>query len=1358
MHGGLAALPYFRLAGPGFERLIYELLQAGNQRPWFFGRTGQAQYGIDIVTEVAGHQDVYQCKNYADVPSWPKVRDAVAKFESLSFWDRHAIDSHLKRLPDLVAGLFSGLYAEHFCGRDNWRDDPWVRLQRGHARFLSINRFLERHDRNTIYVAERHERLFLEALDRGSAVALRGLPGMGKTFLALELACRLRQPLRRIYYATLKDGSTAERLWQSATRRQSLPSLFVLDDCHLAPQAAESFLERLHPELASGELKLVLLLRDQVGAAPDKSDDTPEWFSRLEHDRAIIDLHADVARTLAVACHLRPDFTGLSRSRTQRLHNICGGDLLLLDEILQTITVPRDIESLDVNKVLTNVRTNYFGGNVSLPTLATLAALAQFDLSPLADFFSGKWRPNEEKSADPLMTRLYAPPRYQFLHSSLAALVLRALAQLEVQEDALDDMVGSTTATAWYNYFTFLDTFPENASEFVLSIQQFLKGRQLFEDELTEARVRAAVLGHKAIESAIESHLAKFSFTNLGLCVRWLSAAEHPAKVSYVELIEQRFRILFGRENPGDDTAGMNTLGTGLLVLRRCALDRWQAVLNRHGSDAFLRLILANGSLSELFKILANSTPQFRAALLEQLTSTQAEALLDKTIAAGRSIGTLNLAMRELGETNPDLLVRLEHAIGAPAFLRLLLSNATLSDLFKILQYATPQFRAALLGQLTSTQAEALLDKTIAAGRSIGTLHLAMRELGETDPDLLVHLERAIGATAFLRLILSNGTLSELFKILQYATSGFRAALLEQLTSTQAEALLDKTIAAGRSIGTLSLAVRELGETDPDLLAALERAIGAPAFLRLILSNGTLPELFKVLETSTPQFRTVLLEQLTSTQAEALLDKTIAAGRSIGTLSFAMRELGETNSDLLAALERAIGAPAFLRLILSNGTLFELFKVLQYATPPFRTALLEQLTFTQAEALLDKTIAEVRRIETLHFTLRRLSNNSVQLATLEKLLGVEGWWRLLIACGSLNAITQITQAMSSPFRAQVIAAATNLSIPNWRAIIARGLFLNACEFTTNELPLYSSDTQNNFRAALREAAPSLAARACWFDLNPSRPAVDPEHPESVILAAALRSRMEALQLTELFELDFREAVNALSCCWRERPDLRSELGQNLRKILPAPETWPRKNGEFAAIRLVLALARNVEFQEGDALWVLAEVTGCLDSEICGEIHTFPLFLLVWNMAALCYERGPKQKFAETLPLTAQELLLEILSHRIKPKESNQEKLAHFTLAGLLAFLFPHHKRRLVNLLAPLKGAVRWLTPLAMDQSFVPAVFALEGVALLTGREEIFTSAVCEKLLPKFEEYEDVGLALENLRLRISGDKHPIRRP
>src|SRR6185369_16946369 len=133
---------------------------------------------------------------------------------------------------------------------------------------------------------------------------------------------------------------------------------------------------------------------------------------------------------------------------------------------------------------------------------------------------------------------------------------------------------------------------------------------------------------------------------------------------------------------------------------------------------------------------------------------------------------------------------------------------------------------------------------------------------GDADPTMLARLEGVVGAPSYLLLIVANGTLFELFRVLQYSTPGFRGAMLDQITSQLAEVLINKTVATGRSIGTLNLAMRELGDADPKMLARLERIVGAPGFLRLILANGTLLQLFKILENSTSEFRTSFLDQL----------------------------------------------------------------------------------------------------------------------------------------------------------------------------------------------------------------------------------------------------------------------------------------------------------------------------------------------------------------------------------------------------------------------------------------------------------------------------------------------------------------
>ena len=509
-------------------------------------------------------------------------------------------------------------------------------------------------------------------------------------------------------------------------------------------------------------------------------------------------------------------------------------------------------------------------------------------------------------------------------------------------------------------------------------------------------------------------------------------------------------------------------------------------------------------------------------------------------------------------------------------------------------------------------------------------------------------------------------------------------------------------------------------------------------------------ELFKALEHATPTFREELLEQLDEVGAGELVDKTIAAGRSIGTLHLALRELGDADEALLKRLEQTIGAVRFLRLIAANGTLFELFKALEYATPTFREELLEQLDEVSAGELVDKTIAAGRSIESFHHALWQLRQHLGKREQLEKLLGIDGWWRLLIGVGTLNSLIQITRAMSKEFRRAMVEASSDLSVADWRGIIAHGLFLNACTFASEELAAYSKPSQAVFLEALSEMAAPLAAKTTWFDLNPSHPPSDPNSPERQILQTALRLRIERLKPEDLLGLDFREAVNGFAFAWRERPDLRRVLAPRLWEILPEPTDWPQKEGKMALLRLVQPIVRSDLVAVEDVHRFLEGIHGFMTHSVCAEIHTTPLFLLLWNVCAVHYERGVGviRSFDGALPDSLIQTLIEVLRQRVVPKGSNKEKLAQLALAGLISFLVPRLTKKLRSILAPLFGITKWLYPEAQALTFVPALFSLKGIDLLKPSEPVFTPFVCAVLLAKSKEYEDIGPAIKFLRQHV----------
>jgi hypothetical protein len=105
---------------------------------------------------------------------------------------------------------------------------------------------------------------------------------------------------------------------------------------------------------------------------------------------------------------------------------------------------------------------------------------------------------------------------------------------------------------------------------------------------------------------------------------------------------------------------------------------------------------------------------------------------------------------------------------------------------------------------------------------------------------------------------------------------------------------------------------------------------------------------------------------------------------------------------------------------------------------------------------------------------------------------------------------------------------------------------------------------------------------------------------------------------------------------------------------------------------------------------------------------------------------------------------------VRNKGLNKEKLFQLALAGLLAFMYPQYQSSLIKLLSPIKGSVPWLTEIAKQQTFVPSLFALEGIALTSSIACGFTPQVCEELLRKSEDYENVGPAIKYLRQYISG--------
>ncbi len=769
------------------------------------------------------------------------------------------------------------------------------------------------------------------------------------------------------------------------------------------------------------------------------------------------------------------------------------------------------------------------------------------------------------------------------------------------------------------------------------------------------------------------------------------------------------------------------------------------------GPERFLDLVKANGTVFELFMILQYATPEFAGQLLDRLDENSIQMLIDKTIASGRSIGTLSLAMRGLKLTNENLLVCLERCIGPERFLNLVKANGTAFELFMILQHATAEFAGELLDRLDENTIQALIDKTIASSRSIGTLSLAMRRLQITGENLLIRLEKCIGAQRFFNLIKANGTIFELFKILERATPEFAGQLLDRLDENSIQMLIDKTIASSRSIGTLSLAMRGLQDAGENLLVRLERCIGAERFLNLIKANGTVFELFKVLERATPEFAAQLLDCLDENSVQTLIDKAIAVNRSLGTLHLAIRELRDADENLLARLERCIGAERFLNLLKTNGTVIELFRILQYVTPEFAGQLLDCLDESSVQALIEKTVAlEQRSMESTHFLLRSLARTSNLRERLQSKMGVTGWWSLLIKNGTLNSLSGLCKDFSTNFRTAFTKAAADLTVADWTQILSAGHFRNLCMFISSELSEYSIEARKRFHQAVSDTAHGLAQQSKWFDLQTSCQPDILLGPEAVIVNHAFRQRVNSATIQALDDLDFSEAVNAVALIWRERPDLQEQLATGLWNILGNPADWPVRKGTWTAIRLILRIAaRSPLISDDSAQQLFGASCAILNKpKVLDEIDPLPLFLLLWNLAALSYERGLKRNMSHVFTFGRTERCIRLIAERAGMKSDNAEKNSLFALAGLLHFFQKELYERLHAALLPLDPAIRWLVEDMSEFTFIPEFFARRGIALLYPSSDVFSRETCISLLNKVDSYADKGASIEALRQHV----------
>jgi len=971
-----SSLPYHELAGPGLERLCYLMLLEQGGIPRYFGKPGQKQYGIDLLVSHGGECTVYQCKNVKSFPL-SEMKKALELFEkewlgrpelptpkqfvlccslplqerkqnekwtalerqfhertgvSVVFWDCNYLDERLKRLPDVVAELFSDRVAERFCNMNDWNKDLFRPVVAGSGE-ITIDRYLNLKAAGRIYLAPQLAEDFVRKLENNGSLLIRGLPGTGKTTTGLALAESFHQGKHRIFYVNLRYDISEDALVTGIKRRLTRPTIFLLDDCH---GKFDEMLDNMQNRVLSfaemrGRGLLVFTARTTPTPEGMPRGDYSNFEESLNQNEAILELQPtpDVFRQIITL--VKPHFAGLSEERLHKVFEFTGQDLFLLDQLLETISSPDDIDQLEPETLFEETLVRYFGApTVDHPGFMNLAALAQFDLMPpVSSFRDFDLEKENEKAVKELLVTADRPARYFFLHSSAAELVFRSL--------AWNDGINDYPELAADYLIEFFKSRRKSDKKLAVDLSNAIWNRlKLTSDENEENRLRGRFLADDGIYALIEDTFEQLPLNLLAVCLIILRSTDAATYERYLDLAQRK--IADGTVLEMAITRPLWEIGFFLQLVKRYyppLLSSLQSQLVDRGLRSLIKLTKFQNILLLLAKLAEPDNPQW-AALLDLIQDSELEEIIQRTIASGRSIGTIDLALQELKKTNPDLLDKLERKIGAKRYLYLITSAGTIFELFRAIQHSSLLMAGELIEALDAETLDTLIAKTIASGHSIGTIHFTLRELKNTNPDLLDKLERKIGAKRYLDLITSAGTIFELFMIIRDSSLSMAEELIEVLDVEILDTLIAKTIASGRSIGTIDLTLRELKETNPDLLEQLERKIGAKRYLHLITSAGTIFELFMVIKDSSLSMAGALIEALDAEALDTLIAKTIASGRSIGTINLTLWELKKANPDLLEQLERKIGAKRWWQLICANGTMRILTQISQRMDESFK--------------------------------------------------------------------------------------------------------------------------------------------------------------------------------------------------------------------------------------------------------------------------------------------------------------------------------------------------------------------------------------------------------------------------------------
>jgi hypothetical protein len=445
-----------------------------------------------------------------------------------------------------------------------------------------------------------------------------------------------------------------------------------------------------------------------------------------------------------------------------------------------------------------------------------------------------------------------------------------------------------------------------------------------------------------------------------------------------------------------------------------------------------------------------------------------------------------------------------------------------------------------------------------------------------------------------------------------------------------------------------------------------------------------------------------------------------------------------------------------LRLIQERGTIFELFRILQYTTPEFAAGLIGALDSGAVATLVDKTIKAGRSIGTLNFALRELADRPMpsgddrtQQDALQRLLGEKSFWRLVEGAGDLNDLAYLLKDLSEGFRSVALLQENAPDVSRWRLLIRRGDFYCLARFARDGVRYLPSTALDSFCVAVHDEAADVARTSTWASLGIGLTLCEEIEiaPLRTLLEGAAMTRVEQTGLQTKETADFVESASRLRLLWRYREPLRPEITTKLWDHIPAQTSWPTDHELLIGGRLLLELRCPGLWRLEDANRLLEAFVTPLPARAFDKSDARLIWQFVWNLGAFCVERpnAAKAGLAEVWSVEAQERVLNRLGALVAKKPRTDEDRLHiFVPAGAIVYFIPQLTARIRLMLERKITGFPRLIEGVEAMSFVPAALATIGLALIGPPRIAFAESRLQRVIVKAADYEDRGPAIEQL--------------